>query len=217
MTKDHKDPNDSLLLTLGSAWFWESKGKLYFWDVDNTNYVWSPEEKHWVETTMFNYSDYWYDGVSPDTEISIDDVEQSYPGSVPIVILTTKKKAARRARIIREYRKANTDKQVFENPVRLPRGYGFTDTSKSRHFKHKTDPDAHPTASVYFEPGPSYRGSYSNEVLAGGPRGQKWDVRSFEDKNEAQVWVIAGLRKLVKAERAAAKALNANEEGEKNG
>jgi hypothetical protein len=217
MTKGDENLTDNLFFTIdANPFFWEVSGNLYFWDIDKTCYKWSGEETYWVASTMFDYNSYWYEGIAPDTEVTDENAKLRFPGAVPIVILTNKKKSAKRKRIIREYRRENTDSQVFEDPVRMPRGYGFTGTPHSRRFTQKGDPDAHPTASVYFSPGPIYYASYQTEVLAGGPRGEKWDVRRFDNKNEAQIWAIAGLRKLVKAERAAAKALKTEKEGENN-
>lgn len=213
MTKDQKNSNDEVFLKIDATpYLWEHSGCLYFWDIDSACYEWSGETEYWVESTLFDYNWYWYEGTAPEQEVTFEDATARFPSAFPIRVLTSKRKSARRARILRAERIANTDKQVFDEPVGLPRGFGFTDKPKHRRFAHKTDPDSHGTASVYMEAGPVYIGSYWNAQLS---VSGIWNAKRFESKNEAQEFAIAGLRKILAAERSAKKALN--KEGEKDG
>mgnify|MGYP000163753880 CR=1 FL=1 len=212
MTKGYKNPNDYVIQKIDSTpYLWEKLGRLYFWDVDNTCYEWSGETTFWVESTLFDYNWYWYENIAPGPKVTLDEANIRFPGAFPIEVLTNKKKSARRARILRAEKAANTDTQVFDEPVGLPRGFGFTDKPKHRRFAHNTAPDSHATARVDMVSGPAYFASYWNaERNVSGV----WNSRRFDSKNEAQAWAIEGLRKLVKAERAAKRA---NEkEGEKD-
>ena len=232
MTKDDKNISDQVFLTFDDPWsgFWEDSGKLYFWDLDNICYVWMEDKKYWVESDRFFFLDYDYDGVYPDTNVNFKDAKKRFPGSMPIVILTNKKRKAKRARIRRQRIAWTTDSQVFEDPINLPRGFGFTDSETRREFKHKTFPELHPVGKVSFYPGapPGFYGALSRRYhikyfgrcwVAGDYTANPFNGMSkgFESKNEAQVWVIAQLREQQQAQRAAAKALKTNKEGEKNG
>lgn len=231
MTKGYKNPNDYVFLKIDATpYFWESSGNLYFWDIDDTCYVWSEEKKYWVESSMFDYFDYWYDGVAPETAVTVEDASQRFPGSVPILAMSNKSKQARRSRI-RLMRIAWTaDKQVFEEPINLPRGFGFTDSEKIRSFAHKQSPELHAVGRVSFNPGqiPAMAVSLAHQSpikyfgaywLAGDDPAKRLSKSSkgFEAKNDAQAWVIAELRKQEQTQRAASKALTAEKEGEKNG
>ena len=230
MTKGYKNPNDYVFLHLEDAWFWESAGKLYFFDIDDTCYVWSEEKKYWVESSMFNYFDYWYDGVAPETAVTVEDASQRFPGSVPILAMSNKTKQARRSRIRLKRIAWTKDGQIFADPSKLPRGFGFTDSENTRFYSHKQSPELHAIGRVAFYPGqvpgPASFLSHQNPIkyfaaywVSGDDPAKRLfkDSKGFKSKNEAQAWLIDQLRKQEQAQRAAAKALNTNKEGEKNG
>lgn len=133
MTKHQKNSNEEVFLKIDATpYLWEHSGRLYFWDIDSACYEWSGETEYWVESTLFDYNWYWYEGTAPDQAVTLEDATARFPSAFPIRVLTSKRKSARRARILRAERIANTDKQVFDEPVGLPRGFGFTDKPKHR-------------------------------------------------------------------------------------
>ncbi len=227
MTKGYKNPNDYAFLKLeATPYLWESAGSLYFWDIDDTCYVWSAEKKYWVESTRFSYFDYWYDGIAPDTAISAEAASKRFPGSLPILAMSNKTKQARRTRIRRKRAAWTKDSQVFEEPMNLPRGFGFTDTDTVRSFTHKQFPELHPIGKVSFSPGqvpgPAAFLSHQSPIkyfgaywLVGDDPAKRLSQNSkgFESKNEAQAWVIDQIRQQEKADRAEAKKLATKKRG----
>lgn len=163
---------------------------LYWWDFDGQCYIWSATDGHWIEG-----DDGW--GYRPvvNYHLTVDEAKAEFPGSVPIRFLTDKKKVAKREKLRRQQIDANTDSQVYEEPVAMPRGYGFIDEGKARTFAHKQNPTEHPVGQVIFSSGPRYIGfvwlagvNHKNRVFK--------DSKRSDSKNEVQKWVIEALKRL---------------------
>ena len=200
MPKGYKNPNDYVFLMLDEApYLWESSGKLYFFDIDQTCYMWLPEKKWWAETSSFLYVDYAYEGVSPGDTVTPEEAKDRYPGSIPLTIFSNKTKQGKRSKIYKQLIAASTDRQVYEAPANLPRGFGFTDAENVRIYAHKLKVQEHAVGKVLFSVGPSYVGLFWESGVE--PANRLPETKRFENKNEAQAWVVTELRRLEKEGR----------------
>ena len=166
---------------------------------------WSEGFGYWLPTLhgpMFWREDYWWwdDDILETDDLSVEAASKLFPGSIPVVAKVDQRMEAKRRKIRRDKAKANTDVQLFDKPFQIPKGYGFADDGSRRTYQHNLEPSSHAIGRVRFDEGPAYFASY---WLAGQDPLTRIssDGRRFLDKNEAQQWVIAQLRKLEKANR----------------
>jgi hypothetical protein len=211
MTKEEKNQAEAFFLEISeeaTGSFTRYMNVLYWWDFDGRCYIWSKSKGYWIEG-----DDGWYDRPVVNYHLTVDEAKADFPGSVPIRFLTDKKKVAKRDKLRRQQIAANTDSQIFEEPSGMPRGFGFSDKGTVRTYQHKQNPSQHPIGKVMFDTGPKYVGFV---WLAGvDPANRLFkDSNRMDSKNEAQKWVMEALRKLENAQRAAAKNLVKNNEGE---
>jgi len=167
---------------------------------------WSKDFLYWVPSLhgpTFWREDYWWldDDVLETEDLTPETASKLFPGCIPVVAKIDKRMDAKRRKIRRDKSIANTDVQVFDNPVQMPQGFGYVDDGPRRTYQHKSEPGVHASGRVYFVEGPAYFASYwvpgddpSSRVSSDGLR--------FLNKNEAQVWVIEGMHKLEKEHRA---------------
>ena len=164
---------------------------------------WSGYLGYWVPT--LDGPSYWWDDRPWEADdLTSDETQERFPGSVPVVAKVDKRMEAKRRKIRREEVIANTDVQTFDKPMKMPRGFDFIDEGSKRTFRHRTNPTAHATGRVYFVEGPAYVAIYWPPGVDPNTRISR-DSRRFLDKNEAQGWAIDGMRSAEKIQRAVVK------------
>ena len=160
---------------------------------------WSDHLGYWVPT-LDGPSYWWDDRPWQADDLTPDETQKRFPGSIPVVAKVDKRMEAKRRKRRREEVIANTDVQTFDKPAGLPKGFGFTGDEAKRSYLHKTSPELHTTGRIWFTSGPSYLALYwlpgvdSNSRLA-------HNSKFFTEKNEAQSWLVGEIRKVEKSLR----------------
>jgi hypothetical protein len=178
-----------------------------FWFNDSrTNFWYEYRDGCWElkRLNLGNNSSYWE---VQEEELSFDEAKARYPDSFPML---TKQNARLQKKVLSDLklqRELETDTQVFEDPEELPLGFTFVgpeDGKGGREYSRQPKEFGTPVGRVGFSAGRSFLGRVTEEkwyICVIDPTGEYdhqltiWGPR-FDDKNEAQKWVVQKLNEL---------------------